>query len=268
MVAPNYIVRNVDETGSDTTALLLAKLDLVITGLSNIEIDAESVDLNTDQLETLVAATTTAVNTLKTTLIGSGSKDLTTLTTQVDLITTAVNALKTAFELTQAVEGANAPANTLSTGAMAASAAPAARTAGKLGRLLTNLSAGLVLAGYDWTDDVLDVSESNPFANQASTPTMLNGVTVATTSSAEGVSGYARKTIRVVVTSNTGAVTVTITESDVVGMTNPGTLWTKTYTATNAVDVIELNGHYNFIQIATSTQSNSTVSAILMERGQ
>lgn len=59
------------------------KLDSIVTGLSNIKIQAESVNLNTDGLENLIVATNTKLDTQQTSLNSINSK-IATATNQVD----------------------------------------------------------------------------------------------------------------------------------------------------------------------------------------
>lgn len=59
------------------------KLDSIITGLSNIKIQAESVNLNTDTLENLITVTNTKLDTQQTSLNSINGK-VATATNQVD----------------------------------------------------------------------------------------------------------------------------------------------------------------------------------------
>lgn len=93
----------------------------------------------------------------------------------------------------------------------------------------------------------------------AVTSTNLDAVTSATNGSKLGVRDFKDKTVFVEVTSNTGAVTVTIEASP------DGTTWyelaSKTYTATNDKDVFSYTDHFPFMRVTTSTHANATVSA-------
>ncbi len=92
----------------------------------------------------------------------------------------------------------------------------------------------------------------------------LNAVTSAEDGSAVDVKRYKHKTVFVTVTGNTGAVTVNIEVS------HDGTNWfnraSKTYTATNSTDVFGYEYYYPYMRTTTTTQSNSTVSTVIVGR--
>jgi len=89
----------------------------------------------------------------------------------------------------------------------------------------------------------------------------LSAVTTATNGSAICTRDFSRKTVFIVVSGNTGAVTVSIEASD------DGSTWydisAKTYTATNGNDVFSYASHFPFMRTTTSTQSNSTVTTVI-----
>lgn len=270
MPKANYIVQNVDDTGAETSALLLAKLDLVITGLSNIKIEADSINLNTDALETLVAATTTAVNTLRTSILGSGSKDLTTLTIQVDLITTAVNALKTAFELTQAAHGAAASLNVQTIGGRASASAQAPVDEGDEVRAAFWLDGIIKMIGDNITDGVKDIRDTAP-ANQAVVSIPFWTAQTANQTVVQGCSSSARKTAFLkVITDAAGYVTFSIYGCQDAAGTYDSLLWTKNYPPSfNNTDTVQIDGHFPYIRIVTTgTVAVATTTAILEGRGQ
>lgn len=92
----------------------------------------------------------------------------------------------------------------------------------------------------------------------------LNAVTVATTGDTIDMRWYKRKAVYVNVTGNTGAVTVTIQAS------HDGITWmdlnTKTYSASNEYDVFHYVNHYPYMRVKTTSQTTSTVSAIITGR--
>lgn len=100
--------------------------------------------------------------------------------------------------------------------------------------------------------------------------TNLDAVTSATDGDAINVELYDSVSVYVTVSGNTGAVTVNIESSpsglfagEEVGLDNP------TYTAENTIDKFTYaeGDAGRFIRVTTTTQSSSTVSAILTARG-
>jgi len=89
----------------------------------------------------------------------------------------------------------------------------------------------------------------------------LDAVTSATTGDAIDMGYYSVKAVFIVVSGNTGAVTITIQAN------HDGTNWmdlnSKTYTATNGYDVFHYTNYYPFMRTKTSTQSSSTVSTVI-----
>ena len=94
--------------------------------------------------------------------------------------------------------------------------------------------------------------------------TNLDDVTSADNGAAVDTQWYDKKNVFVKVSSNTGAVTVTIQGSH--DKTNWTDLNSKTYTASNESDVFAFNNHYPYMRTKTSTQSNSTVNTVITGR--
>lgn len=94
--------------------------------------------------------------------------------------------------------------------------------------------------------------------------TNLDAETSATNGSAVDMRRYATKTVWIIVTGNTGAVTVNIETSP------DGETWfpksTKTYTAVNGKDDFNYSSDIPFIRTTTTTQSNSTVTTMITGR--
>ena len=94
--------------------------------------------------------------------------------------------------------------------------------------------------------------------------TNLDAVTSATDGAKIETRDFKTKSVFVAVSGNTGAVTVAI-ESSATGAFGGEevALDTKTYTATNGTDIFPYSSHIPFMRVTTSTQSSSTVSAVL-----
>jgi hypothetical protein len=91
--------------------------------------------------------------------------------------------------------------------------------------------------------------------------TNLNAVIAATEGASVDMRWYNQKSIFILVSGNTGAVTVTIQGS------HDGTNWmdlnSKIYTATNGYDVYHYSSYYPYMRTKTTTQSTSTVSTFM-----
>ena len=97
--------------------------------------------------------------------------------------------------------------------------------------------------------------------------TSLNSVTTATNGTIIDVRRADSVNVLYEVSSNTGAVTVSVQESDTEdfsGIVN--TIDTETFTATNATRGIPYSSTRPYIRVITTTQSNSTVLAKLTAR--
>lgn len=94
--------------------------------------------------------------------------------------------------------------------------------------------------------------------------TNLDGVTSATTGNTVDTRWYDKKTVFMICSANTGAVTVTIQAS--IDGTNWIDLNSKTYTATNSNDTYHYINYYPYMRTKTSTHSNSTVSTTIVGR--
>ena len=92
----------------------------------------------------------------------------------------------------------------------------------------------------------------------------LDSVTTATTGKGVNVSEYERKSVFVNVSTNTGAVTVSIEAS------HDGTTWfnldTKTYTAVTGRDIFSYSSFFKYMRTKTTTQSSSTVTTTFTGR--
>lgn len=88
----------------------------------------------------------------------------------------------------------------------------------------------------------------------------LDAVTSATNGDTINASNFAKIGVQVEVTSNTGAVTVTVQRKPAGGSTWAN-LDTETFTATNATRIYEYEGVHPNLRVITSTHSNATVSA-------
>lgn len=94
--------------------------------------------------------------------------------------------------------------------------------------------------------------------------TNLDAVTSATDGDSVEVRDFHDKSVFIAVSSNTGAVTVTIEGSTTGNFSGEEvTLDVKTYTATNGTDIFPYSSHIPFIRVTTTTQSSSTVSAVI-----
>jgi hypothetical protein len=128
-----------------------------------------------------------------------------------------------------------------------------------------NAVDNILVYGYDGTDNqplATDSSGNVILSDLTLTTTNLDGVTTATNGSSVDTSVYSKKTVYVVVSGNTGAVTVTIEHSP------NGTDWfeyeSKTYTSTNANDSWSSSDYFPYMRVTTTTQSDSTVTAIIV----
>ena len=89
----------------------------------------------------------------------------------------------------------------------------------------------------------------------------LDEVTTATIGSSVNTEAYDNKSIFVTVSSNTGAVTVTV-EGSVDG-TGWVTIDATTWTSSNGTAIVKANDYYPLIRTKTTTQSTSTVKTTI-----
>ena len=92
----------------------------------------------------------------------------------------------------------------------------------------------------------------------------LEAVTVATNGAGTQVEDFKDKTVFINVSVNTGAVTVRVEASP------DNTTWyqvfTKTYTAVTATDVVAFTDQFPFLRTTSTTQTDATVSTIITAR--
>jgi hypothetical protein len=97
--------------------------------------------------------------------------------------------------------------------------------------------------------------------------TNLSAVTVATNGTKVDTSMLSDSGVWINVSVNTGAVTVTIEASYSGAFAGEEVaLDTKTYTATTGTDLFTYDAHFQFMRVTTTTQSNSTVTAVITGR--
>ena len=92
----------------------------------------------------------------------------------------------------------------------------------------------------------------------------LNNVTSATDGSSINTDIYGSKSFYVIVSNNTGAVTVNIEISS--DNTNWINLFSKTYTATNTSDTFSYMSNFYYMRVTTTTHSNATVKSVFTGR--
>lgn len=93
---------------------------------------------------------------------------------------------------------------------------------------------------------------------------LLNDVTTATESDGIDSEVYNTKSFYVIVSGNTGAVTVNLEVST--DNTNWINLKSKTYTAENTSDTFSYSSHFSYVRATTTTQSNSTAKVTFTGR--
>ena len=94
--------------------------------------------------------------------------------------------------------------------------------------------------------------------------TNLDAVTSATDGAGLCTRDFHDKTVFIVVSGNTGAVTVTVEASPTGAFSGEEVaVDTETFTAVNATRTIPYGMHIPFMRVTTSTQSASTVSAVI-----
>ena len=109
------------------------------------------------------------------------------------------------------------------------------------------------------------IAEGGIFVEQGITN--LDAVTSATDGDSFNVDQYKDKSVFVAVSGNTGAVTVTIEASSTGAFAGEEVaLDTKTYTATNTTDIFAYSSFFRYMRVTTSTQSSSTVTAVITGR--
>jgi len=151
-------------------------------------------------------------------------------------------------------------------GGKATDGVPAAFSDGDVGDIWLGLLGQLMCYGANLAENSQDTSVVNPASMIPLNVTNLNAVVAATDGTGVDIENYARKTVFVNVSVNTGAVTVNIETSD--DNTNWYDFWTKTYTAATGKDTHSFSEHFPYIRTTTTTQSNSTVTTVITGRGQ